>query len=455
MKIFVAFYLFFEKVLYICKKKKSMIIDKITLGGISNIERVSLSLSGIDALIAPNNYGKSNILHAIDFGLGFIRASANRKKKSMCNSTFIPINKRLEGNPFIFELEGILELNKQKISYIYGYSFEWAKTGKGVKGSCITEEYLKLKGEQETKYKSYINRTPAVSYYLASPTGRCSKSIQIDDDLLVLNKLQNFDELFYLEVLKNLTKFERNNVDTLQNPDSYFGSISILDSETFDGYSLSMPENQTKISLFIKSLEQESPEKFNLFKDAIIALLPNIEDFKPIKVDLKKEFESDDEKLPFRLPDVFYDIQVKEKCNNQYTTIRRLSTGCKKIFCVLTLAIAADINKLPLLTFEELENSVHTYLFRQMLETLSNLAGNTKILLTSHSPYLIQYLDPAQVKIGLPNHDCIADFREIKQSKLKKVLRNASVQEETLGEYLFDLMLNEEADEEFLKEYFI
>lgn len=35
-----------------------MKIDRITLGGISNIEKVSLSLSGIDALIAPNNYGK-------------------------------------------------------------------------------------------------------------------------------------------------------------------------------------------------------------------------------------------------------------------------------------------------------------------------------------------------------------------------------------------------------------
>lgn len=432
-----------------------MKIDKITLGGISNIEKVSLTLSGIDALIAPNNYGKSNVLHAIDFGLGFICASANRKKRYMCNSTFIPINKRLEGSPFIFELEGTLEWNKQKIFYIYGYSFEWAKTEKGVKGSCIKEEYLKLKGEQEAKYKSYINRTPSVSYYLASPTGRCSKSIQIDDDLLVLNKLQNFDELFYLEVLKVLTKLERNNVDTLQNPDSYFGSISILDSEAFDGYSLSMPEDQTKISLFIKSLEQEAPEKFNLFKDAVISLLPNIEDFKPIKVDLKKEFENDDEKLPFRLPDVFYDIQVKEKCNNQYTTIRRLSTGCKKIFCVLTLAIAADINKLPLLTFEELENSVHTYLLRHMLEILSELAGDTKILLTSHSPYLIKYLNPEQVKIGLPNHDCIADFKEIKQSKLNKISKNASLNEETLGEYLFDLMLNEEVDENFINEYFI
>lgn len=432
-----------------------MKIDRITVGGISNIEKVTLSLSGINALIAPNNYGKSNVLHAIDFGLGFICASLSRKKKSMHNSTFIPINKKLEGSPFVFELEGTLEWDKKPFSYIYGYSFEWAKTEKSLRGACIIDEYLKLKGEQDTKYKSYINRTSNSSFYLASLTGRCSKSISIEDNQLVLDKLQNFDDLFYLEVLKTLTKLETNNVDTLQNPDNYFGSISIIDGETFNGYSLSMPENHARISHFIKSLEQEAPHKYNLFKDAVVTLLPNIEDFKPIQVDLKKEFEKDDDKLPFRLPDVFYDIQVKEKCNNQYTSIRRLSTGCKKIFCVLALAIGADINGLPLLTFEELENSVHTYLLSQTLEILSNLAGDTKILVTSHSPYLIKYLDPEQVKIGMPNNDCVANFKEIKQNKLKKILKNASLREETMGEYLFDLMLDEEVDEDFINEYFI
>ena len=187
----------------------------------------------------------------------------------------------------------------------------------------------------------------------------------------------------------------------------------------------------------------------------MLQLLPNIEEFKPIQVDLKKEFEENDNKLPFRLPDVFYDIQVKERCNNQYTSIRRMSTGCKKIFCVLALAIAANMNKLPLLTFEELENSVHTYLLRHMLEILSELAGETKIVLTSHSPYLVRYLNPEQVKIGIPNRDCVADFKEIRSSKLKKILKNASLEEETLGEYLFNLMLEEDIESDFITEYFI
>lgn len=135
-----------------------MKIDRITLGGISNIEKVSLSLSGIDALIAPNNYGKSNVLHAIDFGLRFICASSNQKKKQMHNSSFIPINKKTEGSSFDFELEGTLEWDRKTYSYMYGYSFDWVKTEKKQKGARITKEYLKLKGEEDTKFKrSSIN----------------------------------------------------------------------------------------------------------------------------------------------------------------------------------------------------------------------------------------------------------------------------------------------------------
>ena len=432
-----------------------MKIDRITLGGISNIEKVSLSLSGIDALIAPNNYGKSNVLHAIDFGLRFICASSNQKKKQMHNSSFIPINKKTEGSSFDFELEGTLEWDRKTYSYMYGYSFDWVKTKKKQKGARITKEYLKLKGEEDTKFKSYINRTPDFSFYLASPTGRCAKNLLLTEDQLALDKLQNYDELFYLDVLKSFARLETSTVDTLQSPDNYFGSISIIDGESLYGYILSMPEHHARISYFIKSLEQEDIEKYNLFKSAVLQLLPNIEEFKPIQVDLKKEFEENDNKLPFRLPDVFYDIQVKERCNNQYTSIRRMSTGCKKIFCVLALAIAANMNKLPLLTFEELENSVHTYLLRHMLEILSELAGETKIVLTSHSPYLVRYLNPEQVKIGIPNRDCVADFKEIRSSKLKKILKNASLEEETLGEYLFNLMLEEDIESDFITEYFI
>lgn len=46
-----------------------MVIDSFDIEGISNIEHIRINIGEMDALIAPNGYGKSNVLNAISFGL--------------------------------------------------------------------------------------------------------------------------------------------------------------------------------------------------------------------------------------------------------------------------------------------------------------------------------------------------------------------------------------------------
>ena len=68
-----------------------MILNKVKISGIFNLKDVEISLDDLSALIAPNNYGKSNVLHAIDFGVFFMEASSKGKS----NGT-ITAPKRLE-----------------------------------------------------------------------------------------------------------------------------------------------------------------------------------------------------------------------------------------------------------------------------------------------------------------------------------------------------------------------
>ena len=51
-----------------------MKIDNIKIDGIANIERANLRIGEQNVLIAPNGYGKSNVLHAIEFGMGYVAA---------------------------------------------------------------------------------------------------------------------------------------------------------------------------------------------------------------------------------------------------------------------------------------------------------------------------------------------------------------------------------------------
>lgn len=429
-----------------------MRIDSISVSGYRNLGSNTLQLQDITSLVAPNNYGKSNLLDAIRLGFGFIRKPKNQKDSMMRNRNFIPINTKLDGEPFTFEISGTVDLKNANWDFVYGYSFEWEKSNDKDHGARIINEYLKMKTGDDIKFKSYINRSSSdMAFYLASPTGRCSKQLRVDGSMLALNKLVNYDDLFYIKVIQALNNVDIIAIGTLRNPDDYFNMIAPDDDD--NQMSLTYPK-RGKEGYYINCLKELMPEKYELLRNTIMDLLPTIEDLQPVKVDLKHTFEGrKGEKLPFQLPDTFYDVRVKERYNNQYTTINRLSSGCKRILYILTLVIAAEINKMPIVLLEELENSVHPRLLQNLLAIISELAGDTKIIITSHSPYLIKYLDPTNVAFGMPSKDGVATFMKIKNSKVSKLMKRASSEEVSLGEYLFELMLGME-DEDTIKEYF-
>mgnify|MGYP002415861051 CR=1 FL=1 len=352
----------------------------------------------------------------------------------------------------VYWLEGEFSNGEKTFSFVYGYSFEWWKTSKD-DGARIIGEYLRMKSDDDLKFRSYINREDTnVAYYLASPTGRCSKQLLVDNNILALNKLANFDDLFYIDSIRQLNRLDVREIGTLQHPDSLFNMIAPDDD--VNELSLDYPR-ESKVDYYLNSLKKLAPNKYELLKDVVTGLLVTIEDFEPVQIDLRKDVEEEETKdLPFRLPETFYDVRVKERYNNQYTSISRISSGSKKIFFILTLVIAAEINKIPLLLLEELENSVHPRLLQNLLTAIVQLAGDTKVLITSHSPYLIKYLEPTKMKFGIPTELGVADFRSLKPNKVAKVLKNASAEEVSVGEYMFEMLLDMDCNDELINEYF-
>jgi predicted ATPase len=422
-----------------------MKIERITLEGFTNIEKVDLNLLHINALLAFNNYGKSNVMRAIDFGVSFIKANTEQKRRQMSYQPAVPINNAIANKPFAFEVEGSISVENSETNFIYRYSFEWIKSGRA-KGRKIKSESLKLKKQDDLKYTAYIQRDANGAFYLSSPKGRCDKSIVIEGDNLVINKISNFDDLFYLTAIKELLSMEVWMIDTMDNPNNLFRRIypQLTTSES----SLRINEN-SDVGAFVYKLKKCKPNTFELFKDAVKSLLPSIDDFEPIEIDLKQhsQIDKDADNIPFSLPEKFYDIRVKEFYNNQQTSINSISSGSKRIFYILAMCVGADINNIPLIMFEELENSIHPTLFQNLLITLDSLCEDTKMIISSHSPYLIKYLNVEKMKLGIPNNSGIAIFKNIRPSKINKISRLASEEEISIGDYLFSLMLDASAGE--------
>ncbi len=428
-----------------------MKLINVTVGGFTNIEKVSLSITQMCALLSYNNYGKSNVLNAILFGLNFLRADNAEKNDKMRRSiNYIPINNATAGNDYEFEIE--MEVQDKSV-VTYGYRFAWPKKNRT---PHITAEYLRIKGPNESKSKSYIKRETDSCAYLSSISGRCSSKLDVLQNQLAINKLSNFDNLFYVEKIKEILDIKIVETNTLADPTTFFRTITVMDDKVpYSGDIHEVPDFGS-CAYFIYNLKKSSVHKYKLLQDAIMQLIPNIEDFEPVKVNLKEQTKfKDDKNLPFYFPEYLYDIRGKERSRNQQITIDKLSAGTKKVFYILLMAVAADLNGAPLMIVEELENSIHPSLFQKLLTTIKALAGNTKIIFTSHSPYLLQYIKPEMLYIGIPNNNGIAAFKKLKSTKINALMREASSVDMSLGDYIFDMLLDiDDISNELATKYF-
>lgn len=421
-----------------------VVIDKICIGGFRNIEYSEIKLQQLTALLAPNNYGKSNILDAIMFASSFVQGTSETRKQMMREYTCISINSKIAGKPFYCEIEGSFD---SEHDFLYRFSFEWYQqnpNGFTAKEGRIVGEYLGIRDntKEKPKYRTIINRTKEAAKYDA--TGRCNKDIPIADDELVLVKLSNIDGWSFLSYAKELLSITIGSVDIITDPKQHFLPRKIMTTDgvrlVFDGF-----------TQYLYQLKQEDERLFNVMISVLTTLVPAIQTVQPVRY--SSESKQINKNVPYELPDLF-DVYVKEKPNNQTTPFRFMSTGSMRILFLLASVIHASKRGVQILLVEELENSIHPDLLQSLLNAIPMLLGDTKLLFTSHSTHLAKHLTYDQLYVGLPSDEGVVDFRIIKQTKLKNVLRIAAAGEMALGEYLFELMLNAESDRKMVDAFF-
>ena len=407
-----------------------MIIDGFDIKGISNIGHVRLDIREMNALIAPNGYGKSNVLSAISFGMDFLKASVESRRQ-MLGSGFASINEAMIHNNFRFELIGRFSTDENAQMFLYGFECEWATADK--EGSVVSE-WLKVKLANEQRYRQLINRTTEDGCLIVpSPKGRCNKPFEVSPLQLALSRIAN-GTMFLADTAKQICSITVPNLETLDNPESYFSMDGNAGVPLLGGKTLSE---------YIFFLKKTDANNYGILSDGIKQLIPRIVEFEPDEITL-----SDGRSR-------VYDIRVREAFNTTPTSIRLLSSGSKRMIFLFTLCIAAKKQNIPLIMMEEPENSVHPRLMENLLLTLQNYASDTKILMTSHSPYLMRYLRPDQMYFGLPKNDGLAHFAQINPSKLKYLYKYAGDMELTIGEFMFDFMLDMEGDNEKIERYFV
>ena len=402
-----------------------MEISKLSVSGFCNIKQFDINLTEFNALVAPNNYGKSNVLESIRFAFRFITSPVSAREAMMSDSAFIPINVVTSDIPFKFGIELKKGEGDAEMKYAYSFSFEWAKNN-GEEGACIIEESLTETSKDYRRPHTLIKRTRNDGgLYVPSPTGRCRNTANAGTKELVIDALAAIDGLFFQDVVTEVKHLGMNLVDT----------------SAFD---------KQKLCKFIFNLKEQEPMRYSLFEDAVTHIVPNIETITPTCSQLGLPAGD----VPYRIEDAIYDMRINEKSNNQDVSISRLSSGSRRIITIIAEIIKAEMTGASIISIEELENSVHPKLLENMILLVQSFAEGITVITTSHSPYLVRYLKSRQLTFGLPNSEGVASFHKLKQTKIKTVVKRASAMDLTLGEYMFELMLDLRPDSEEINELF-
>lgn len=410
-----------------------------TVEGYRNINKASLDFGELTTLVSTNSYGKSNLMNAIDFAVDFIHAAQPMKRAMMSYYFCVPLNTGTAGKNFRAGFQFAMNLSGARYIVGYGFSFEWVRDGGG--GCRIVDEWLTAKEDKKNQKANTLIRRGENALYKASPEGRCTTPIRVKDDELIINRLMLEENLYYHELVEQVN-FVQVYVERHFDTVGLFsqGNISRFEDALELKSIYSIPET-------VFQLKQQHPDRYELLMDAFLQLFPNIQSIDVREIDLVKQHSLEvPEKLPFTLKDKVYSMYVQDVNLNQPININSMSDGARRVFLMLTITVIAELEGISLIAIEEPENSVHPGLLQSYLSVLAQLAGNCRILIASHSPYIVQYVNTEDIYIGKPNSDGLADFARVKSAKVNALLRDSINEGMSVGDYIFDLLSGGEDD---------
>lgn len=430
------------------REVEAMKINKITVGGFRNIRNVELTFDNILALVSLNGYGKSNLLTAIDFGIDFIRNDQEIKESMMSWIKGVPLNKEIAAYDYNIEFEMTTTIDSKVYKVVYGYKFRWVRDDNT--GTRIIGEWLKVKlDEKNQKFNNYIVRAEDKAFYRTSESGRCNNKINIAKNELIINKLKAYDFLYYIELIRkinNLNMYIERHLDASLSyePDPVIRTdMKVLQIG-----------NGMSIQRVIYHLKKQFPDKYELLINSFVLLFPKITDVIVEELETKKNFQTSlPDDLPLRIDNQLYSLKVIDSDINQPISFESISDGAKRVFLILTSILLADINGYSIIAIEEPENSIHPGLLQGYLRIISQFIVNCNVIITSHSPYIVQYLEPDNVYIGLPHLNGVAEFSRIRQSAQKAIINDAKSLGVSMGDYIFELLSGSEEDFASLEDY--
>ena len=398
-----------------------MKIKQIRVDGYKNLINCEVNLGDFSVLVGPNNSGKSNLLEALQMIGGICFLSEKLRKKIFegltppnRQSSWICHLKKYHRRPLTIGLS--FEMNIGKAEWLVDYEVKIKSAGaKSDKGGFISERLsAKSPSNRPGPLTAYIERDGnAFKVY-----GK-QKAKAIQRDISALTAIRSVYPEF-----KGLPKELSHFVKYIQ-----IVGFTRIYALWPDGLRMSVDDEEESmggmhITHFnplqaIDKIKTKGKKEYELFKEAVCDIL-DLEGLNFIVKTVGDNDSSVEEKGNTKR----FRLCTARALGSESADISEFSDGTFAVIGILS-ALMSEEYPIPLFCVEELENCLHPAALERLTNFLRENAYRWPVLITTHSPYLLNITNPADVSIAVMEEDGAVHFDKIEsRRKINQILNN-------------------------------
>ena len=343
-----------------------MPITKISIKNYKSLKNLSLNLKPFMVFVGPNNSGKSNILDAFHFLADLIGNhdfQATIKRRG--GSQQILFNGGLEQTISV-ELNGKVNIDGKDRKYKYVVQLEGNEWG-----NCKNKkEILTLLENEENVLLNFPSKDDMANAF--DETGKKIGGFGGGSERLYLSQ---FTDRRHYPIISQLAQDVRSWAFFNLLPPLMRESLPV--QRKFD-----LESSGHNLAVVLHTLQAEDPQRFKEIEDILRTAIPELEELTTA--------------LTNHEPGQTY-IRIREKSLQTATPAWGMSDGTLRLLGYL--ATLYSPSPPSLVCFEEPENYVHPQLLEMLIELLRNASLKMQVLVTTHSPYLVDLLQPSDLYI--------------------------------------------------------
>ncbi|MBN2180667.1 MAG: AAA family ATPase [Sedimentisphaerales bacterium] len=390
-----------------------MKIKQIRVDGYKNLINCEINLGDFNVLVGPNNSGKSNLLEAFNL-LGDISFGGPEKKEWILKG----LTPRQTAD---FSISHLIQYKNMPISI--GITFEiiindvlWTAdydvtiqcaVSEEKKGSFISEILTGKPYSRSGRTTKYISRTKE-QFNVITKSGRKKrhKITQENSCLTALPSIYPDPKQLPNELVKlyyAIHSFARTPIFAF-SPSQLRKEI---DKETTIRNSW---VSSFDLGLVLDNIK-ETGTYYELFKESMcdIMTLESIELIVEVKKSPSKK--TDDNGAEKRIRYI-----IAQRHGDRPSLIEEYSDGTLVAAAVIT-ALFSDIRSGPMLCLEELETCLHPAALGKLICFLQEHAHKWPVLITTHSPYVLNCVKPEDVNVAIVDETGATHFKKVENTK--------------------------------------